>query len=186
MDQMEGIENTSIEPIKKLDKNSTLMESKNSMIPITPYLTKENVNFTSRVKLNEDDDDPSTPMEDVLDSHKLVTDSNQMNHPGSSVARKLDFRSNECVLENEVGNGSLTETVFESVLEAIIYEHAEEILAKILAPDSSHDVLRTPPVAQVTGLTKTCPGAPLKQKEVRNLKAVNMSLCRKLDFDSYA
>ncbi|MFS7976452.1 hypothetical protein Hanom_Chr10g00892611 [Helianthus anomalus] len=42
MGVIENIENTSTESVKKSDKRSTLMESKNSdLCPITPYLTEE-------------------------------------------------------------------------------------------------------------------------------------------------
>ncbi|KAI3805850.1 hypothetical protein L1987_21737 [Smallanthus sonchifolius] len=167
MDQMEVTDNTSIGSVNKPDKNSTLMESKYSggvnvtvasLCPITPHLTKEKVKLTSLLKLNEDDDDPSTPMEDVFDP--CGSEPGQMNHPGSSVRRKLDFGPNEC---------------------------AEDILAEMLAPGSGHDVVMTPPsVARLTGVAETCPGAPLKPKRVGITRDVKMGLCRKLDFDSCA
>ncbi|KAI3759974.1 hypothetical protein L1987_50361 [Smallanthus sonchifolius] len=194
MDQMELTDNTSIESVNKPDKNSTLMESKcsdgvsvtvASLCPITPHLTKEKVKHTSLLKLNEDDDNPSTPMEDVFD--RCGSGPGQMNHPGSSAARKLDFGHNECVSENEFENGLLLETVYESILQGIIFKQAEDILAEMLAPDSGHDVLMTPPsVARLTGVAETCPGAPLKPKRVGIQRDVKMGLCRKLDFDSCA
>ncbi|KAI7748219.1 hypothetical protein M8C21_002928 [Ambrosia artemisiifolia] len=170
-DQMDIIENLE----KTSDKNSTLMEPKNSdldasLCPITPYLTKEKVNVTS------------TPVEDVFDMR--VSGSNQTNNLGTSVVarKKLEFSSDECVSEEEIENGSLMETVYESVLEEIICKQAEDILAEILVSDSSRDVLKTPP--SVIALAEKCPGAPLKPKQVRNKRTVDMSLCRKLDFDS--
>ncbi|KAJ0699438.1 hypothetical protein HanRHA438_Chr10g0440201 [Helianthus annuus] len=180
MGVIENIENTSFESVKKSDKSSTLMESKNSdLCPITPYLTEEKVKVTSR--LNED---LSTPVEDVFDM--CVSGSNQKNNLGTSAAKKkLVFSSNEYVSENECENGSLMETVYESVLEDIICKQAEDILAEILVSGTSRDVLKTPPsAARADGLVETCPGAPMKRKQVRNKRTVDMNLCRKLDFDS--
>ncbi|KAK1412476.1 hypothetical protein QVD17_33760 [Tagetes erecta] len=188
LDHMEVTENTSIESVQKSDKVSTLMESKNSdagvnLCPETPCLTKENVKSTS----------PSTPIDDVLDA--CGSGSNHLKHPGTSVSKKLEFGPNgmnDSVSENVFENGSLMETVYESVLEAIICNQAEDILAEIMATgsscDASRDVVMTPPsVARLTGLAEICPGAPVKaKKQIGRLKDVNMSLCRKLDFDSYA
>lgn len=183
---MEVIENTSVESAEKSDKVSTLMESKNinagvNLWPKTPCLDKENIKSTS----------PSTPIDDVLDT--CGSGYNHMKHPITSVSKKLEFGPNgmnDSVSENVFENGSLMETVYESVLEAIICNQAEDILAEIMATGSSHDasrdVVMTPTsVARLTGLAETCPGAPVKAKRVGRLKDVNMSLCRKLDFDSY-
>ncbi|XP_076901413.1 unknown protein 1-like [Bidens hawaiensis] len=168
--------------VKKSDKNSTLMESKNSNIgasmhPITPCLAEAKVKFTPN-----DSPSSSTPMEDVFDV--CAPGPIQKKQSGKSALRKLDYGLNDSVFENKLNNDSSTGTVYESVLDAIIRKEAEDILADILASetDSSHDVLRTPP-ARVTG-PAVCPGAPLKPKRVEHKRIVDMNLCRKLDFGS--
>lgn len=185
---MDVTENISAESIKKSDQNSTDMESKSTihnlsstLCPMTPYSNKESVKFISPLTANKDKNSLFTPAEDVFDpfdcqpdKHMLGPNDN-LQSSGSCVARKLDFSSKECVPEN----GALMETVYESILEAIISKQAEDILTEILA----HDVLMTPPsVARLADVAETCPDAPLKPKPVRKSTNVNAGLCRKLEF----
>lgn len=175
--------------------------------PITPDSNKESSGlmsaFTSPLTLlsspmNEDDDDClSTPKRGVFDPFAPGPD-NLMMAPLSMkyleesrnfVARRLNFNcimtENVCeerVYESDFEDDMLLEAIYYSLLEVIICKHAEDMVGEISAVDSSPDAVKTPPFApRLTGIAETCPGAPLKS--VKKSRNIDLSLCRKLEFD---
>ncbi|CAH1454621.1 unnamed protein product [Lactuca virosa] len=152
--------------------------------------------------MNEEDDSPCTPKEGVFDPFapgpdKLMNAPLSMKHVEESqsyVARRLNFNSQmtkkdcenekrESVSESSFEDKQLLEAVYDSLLEAIISKQSEDILAEMTAAAySSCDGLETPPSApRVTGIADTCPGAPMKA--VKKSRNIDLSLCRRLDFD---
>lgn len=175
MDQMKVIENTSSDSNEKSDKNSTNLVDNNvsSLCPITPYKESANSTTFTSSPLKEDDQCPSTPVEDVFDS--FTSGLNRFKHvekPESHVARRLKFNSDDKELVSE----TKYETVYESVLEAIINKEAEDVIAEIM----ENDVFKTPPGPRLSGIAETCPGAPLKR--IKRSRNVDVRFCRKLEF----
>ncbi|PWA84488.1 hypothetical protein CTI12_AA130830 [Artemisia annua] len=205
VDQVKGVtETVSCDSVKKLDDKDATMGFKNinisssplvdkggaALCPITPFSNKEGVNSTSKVispsiassSMSIDDDIPSTPMEDVFDSLAGGRDK-LMKHGEKSesyVARKLNFNSGdkERASDSRFGDGTVMESVYESILDGIISKEAEDILSEIVAAD----VLMTPPAApRLSGVAETCPGAPMRP--ATKLRNVDTRLCRrKLEF----
>ena len=107
--------------------------------------------------------------------------------PWASVARRLDF--NSAMESEEIGRfGSdadtfdeetLLESVYESLLEAIVSSQT----AQISSLESDSDGFKTPTSSPpcLNGVAETCPGAPLKP--TMKLRAIDKGLCRKLNFD---
>ncbi|KAK9068962.1 hypothetical protein SSX86_013078 [Deinandra increscens subsp. villosa] len=171
--------------------------------PITPESNKQGSELkscvTSPLTTNESDDDsPSTPKAAVFDPFAPGPDRLMLapctmkffQESRSFVERRLDFNSltkkdGEHVYESALENHDddmLLEAVYDSLLECILSKQAEDVLGEISAVDSSPDAPVTPPFGpRLTGIAETCPGAPLKP--VKKSRCIDLSLCRKLEFD---
>eukprot|EP00261_Vitis_vinifera_P036189 XP_019077432.1 PREDICTED: uncharacterized protein LOC100853266 isoform X1 [Vitis vinifera] len=111
--------------------------------------------------------------------------------PWASVARHLDFSSAIESEEDEIFGSdadtlsdeeTLLESVYGSLLEAIVFNQTEEVFSGISSPDSDSDGFKTPTSApHLNGVAETCPGAPLKP--TTKLRIIDKGLCRKLDFN---
>ena len=103
--------------------------------------------------------------------------------PWASVACRLDFSSTmESEEDGSFGSDADTsyeETLFESVLEAIVSSQT----ARISPPESDSNGFKTPTLAppHLNGVAETCPGAPLNP--TMKLRAIDKGLCRKLNLD---
>ncbi|KAL4587239.1 hypothetical protein LXL04_000107 [Taraxacum kok-saghyz] len=200
-------------PSSKLDKNggfapspitpdsnketADLMSAFTSPLTIlSSPLTTHHSGDDCYMNLEDDDESPGTPKEGVFDPFAPGPDKlmnaplslKQLEESRSYVARRLNFNNSnftkkdcekrESGFEDEV----LLEAVYDSLLEAIISKQAEDILAEMTAVGLSCDGLETPPSApRVSGIADTCPGAPMKP--IRKSRNIDLSLCRRLDFD---
>ncbi|KAI3666784.1 hypothetical protein L6452_41821 [Arctium lappa] len=146
------------------------------------------------MKVDDEIDSPSTPKEGVFDPFAPGPDKlmlapicmKYLEESRSFVARRLNFTSvmtkkdPENVCESGFEDDMLLEAVYESLLEAIICKQAEDIVAAVDSSCCSSP--ETPPGApRLTGIAETCPGAPLKA--VKKSRNIEMSLCRKLEFE---
>lgn len=110
-----------------------------------------------------------------------------------NVARRLKFDSSvnfvldgnhksdvETISDDEM----ILETVYDTLLEAIVSKQTEGLVTEILPLDRGFDGFKTPDSAtRLSGIAETCPGAPLKTTgTTRKLRNVDQSLCRKLEF----
>lgn len=114
----------------------------------------------------------------------------QLCKPWVSVARRLDFSS---AVESEEDEGfssntdtsdeeTLLESVYGSLLDAIVSNQTKEVFAGISSPESDSYGFKTPTSApHLNGVAETCPGAPLKP--ITKFRIIDKGLCRKLDFD---
>ncbi|XP_057971678.1 unknown protein 1 isoform X2 [Malania oleifera] len=108
-----------------------------------------------------------------------------------SVSRQLHFESSlELIGDGDCGIGpdsppdedKLLESVYGTLLDAIVSEQAEGVLAKV-APieESDCDGFKTPDTApRLNGVAETCPAAPMKTQ--RKLRNIDLGLRRKLEF----
>ncbi|XP_024974620.1 unknown protein 1 [Cynara cardunculus var. scolymus] len=184
-------------------ENADLMSNFTS--PLTLVASPPTTGFSSQpdqsesgddscMKVDDEIDSPCTPKEGVFDPFapgpdKLMLAPIGMKHLEESrsfVARRLNFSSvmikNDCekVCESGFEDDMLLEAVYESLLEAIICKQAEDIVAAVDSSCCSSP--ETPPCApRLTGTAETCPGAPLKA--VKKSRNIEMSLCRKLEFE---
>lgn len=107
--------------------------------------------------------------------------------------RRLDFDNHDVSME-EVGENevevvheeSLLESVYESLLDAIVSKQAEGVLAENPTLNLDCDGFKTPVSSPSSkGIEEICPGAPMKRaSESRkyNLVKVDLGICRKLEF----
>ncbi|KAM7526622.1 hypothetical protein LguiA_016524 [Lonicera macranthoides] len=141
---------------------------------------------------------PCTPKEGVFDPFAPGPDKLMMaplrtkclDESQSYVARRLNFNSSvkfggDLKCENDAGTISdeemLLETVYDSLLEAIISKQTETFLAEISSLDPSPDGFETPPYApRFSGIAETCPDAPVKR--TAKSRNIDSTLCRKLEF----
>jgi hypothetical protein len=73
------------------------------------------------------------------------------------------------------------ESVYESLLEAIVLKQTEGALEEMSKLECGSGDCTTPPAApKPTRVPDTCPGAPLKQKGKSRI--IDLGLCRKLEF----
>lgn len=174
--------------------------------------------FDSHSHQNDDDksslteNTPCTPKEGVFDPfapgpNKLMLAphcTKYLEESRSYVVRRLNFRSSLNV-DGEAKRASdetisdedmLLETVYDTLLEAIISKQTEEILSEISfseppSPDflsgvsssdpPSPDGFKTPPAApRLNWIVETCPGPPLKP--ARKLRNIDLGLCKRLEF----
>ncbi|KAK9289323.1 hypothetical protein L1049_007478 [Liquidambar formosana] len=105
-----------------------------------------------------------------------------------SVARRLNFDSSTKFsvadgnhVENLSDEEMLLESVYGSLLEAIVSKQTEDVLAEISPPELNSDGFKTPTSApRLNGVAEICPGAPMKP--TRKLGNTDLGLCRKLEF----
>ncbi|CAK9153770.1 unnamed protein product [Ilex paraguariensis] len=147
---------------------------------------------------SNDDDTPCTPKESIFDSfapgpNKLMLAPHHRKYLAQSqinVARRLDFGASLKFVENE-NRGSdddtrldeemFVETVYDTLLEAIVSKQTEGVIPQISHLDTGSDGYKTPTSApRLSGIAETCPGAPMKS--TRKLINVDPGLCRKLEF----
>lgn len=141
---------------------------------------------------------PSTPKEGVFDPFApgadkfmlapIRTKASEVSR--SYVARQLSFNSavklvNDGKYESDTESVSdeemLLESVYDTLLEAIVSKQAETVLAEINLFDSINDGFQTPPSApRLKGIAEDCPDAPTKP--MRKSRTVVPELCRKLEF----
>lgn len=179
--------------------------------PITPDADRESGDFPldlkspllliSSPKAFEyvDPGSPHTPKEGVFDPFAPGPEElamaplckKRLCKPWASLARCIDFSSaTESVEDKSFASDADTlsdeETVLESVygslLEAIVLNQTEEFFSGVSSPKSDSDGFKTPEsVPHLTGVAETCPGAPLKP--TMKLRIIDKGLCRKLDFN---
>ncbi|XP_057476616.1 unknown protein 1-like [Actinidia eriantha] len=144
------------------------------------------------------DGSPRTPVEDVFDPFAPGPDKlmqaphckKYLEESWSNVARRLNFGSSvnsvrdvssEADAETISDDEMLLETVYDSLLEAIVSKQTEGFRSEILSVDPDSDGFKTPNSETcLSGIAETCPGAPVKP--VRKSRNVDRSLCRKLEF----
>ncbi|KAG5248397.1 hypothetical protein OIU77_020420 [Salix suchowensis] len=106
----------------------------------------------------------------------------------ASVVRRLNFTSSFRALRNEsfgddvefLSDEEMFESVYESLLEAIVLKQTEGALEEMTKLEWDSDCT-TPPAAPIlTGVPDTCPAAPLKRKG--KSRTIDLGLCRKLEF----
>ncbi|XP_050213179.1 uncharacterized protein LOC126664708 [Mercurialis annua] len=123
----------------------------------------------------------------------------------SSSFKGFDSKVGSCDEEESISDAEMFESVYESLLEAILSKQTESVLAEQSAnmeseavlskqtemivaeqstnmeSDSDSDACKTPPSApRLTGIADTCPGAPMKP--TGNSRIFDFGLCRKLEF----
>ncbi|XP_021767563.1 unknown protein 1-like [Chenopodium quinoa] len=142
------------------------------------------------------DGSPRTPNERVFDPFapgpdemllapiykKLVKESRRI------VARRLNFDDLDDFLVSKSDNENadilteklLLESVYETLLEAIILKQSEETFAENqhLELENLHTPTSPPPLM---GVAETCPGAPMKAAANKS-RIIDAALCRKLEF----
>uniref|UniRef100_A0A5B7BV21 Uncharacterized protein n=1 Tax=Davidia involucrata TaxID=16924 RepID=A0A5B7BV21_DAVIN len=144
------------------------------------------------------DNSPHTPNEGVFDPFAPGPDklmlaphhNKYLEESRSNVARQLNFDASvksfgdgnhgndaESILEEEI----LLETVYGTLLEAIVSKQTEGLLVEISPLDSGSDGFKTPTSApRLNQVAETCPGAPMKP--TRKFRSIDQGLCRKLEF----
>ncbi|KAM1125746.1 hypothetical protein FF1_041017 [Malus domestica] len=112
-----------------------------------------------------DDSSPRTPVDDVFD-------------PFAPVQTSEDevWTDVESILDEE-----MFEVVYENLLEAIVSEQTEGVIAERSRKDCGSDDCATPlPERRQTGAADSCPGAPLRPSG--KLRNIDVGLIRKLEF----
>ncbi|XP_027336688.1 cyclin-dependent protein kinase inhibitor SMR11-like [Abrus precatorius] len=176
------------------------------LVPMTPDTVAENGEFQSPLTLtvvrkqlkhasinsdNDNDNDsgtPRTPKDGVFDPFAPGPD-NMARAPHSNkyldeyrttVARRLNFHSSFDADVESLSDEDMVESVYENLLQVIVSKQAEA--AWLLSQMSNHsDDCKTPPCPlRFTGISDTCPGAPMKPAgKPRNIQ---VGLCKKLEF----
>ncbi|KAL6998538.1 hypothetical protein U1Q18_008666 [Sarracenia purpurea var. burkii] len=158
--------------------------------------------FDSHPKNNScasiDDRSPCTPMEGVFDPFAPGPDKlmlaplskKYMEDSRSNLVRRINFGSSVNVVQDGIcetdaetisDDEILLETVYDTLLEAIVSKQTEWLLPETLPLDPVSDGLNTPSSGtRLNGIAETCPGAPVKP--TRKLRNVDHGLCRKLEF----
>lgn len=110
-----------------------------------------------------------------------------------NVARRLKFDSSvnffldgDCKSDAETisDDEMILETVYDTLLEAIVSKQTEGLVTDILPLDRGFDGCKTPDSAiRISGIAETCPSAPVKTTgTTRKLRNIDQGLCRKLEF----
>ncbi|XP_050115933.1 uncharacterized protein LOC126593837 [Malus sylvestris] len=143
-----------------------------------------------------DDSSPRTPVDDVFDPFvpgredlvKAPQCKKYVSKCGGMVAHQLNFDSPVQTSEDEVwtdvesiSDEEMFEVVYENLLEAIVSEQTEGVIAECSRKDcGSDDCATPPPEPRQTGAADSCPGAPLRPSgKSRN---IDVGLIRKLEF----
>lgn len=170
--------------------------------PLTVYSSSPNLRCFNSYQNNHtnflNEDSPRTPKESVFDPFapgpdKLLLAPHRgkcMEESRINVVRQLNFNSTATLVRdsNHEVNKEITldeeklfECVYVTLLEAIISEQTEELVAKALTQVSESDGYRTPTSApRLSGVADTCPGAPVKSTS--KFRVIDKELCRKLEF----
>ncbi|KAL2457873.1 Uncharacterized protein Adt_46155 [Abeliophyllum distichum] len=168
--------------------------------PLTIYSSSPNVPCSNSYLNNHpnfpNEDSPRTPKENVFDPfapgpdklllaphHGKCTEESRIN-----VVRQLNFMSTANLFRDanrDANEETILDEEFESVygtlLEAIISEQTKELVAKALSEVSESDGFRTPTSApRLSGVADTCPRAPVKSSS--KCRVIDKELCRKLEF----
>lgn len=159
------------------------------------------LSFTSKTNRSEDHFDnfssPRTPKDGVFDpfapGHEDKIPAPQCkkynDEARASVVRRLNFTSSFRALRNGsfgddvelLSDEEMFESVYESLLEAIVSKQTEGALEEMTKLEWDSDDCTTPPAAPIlTGVPDTCPAAPLKRKGKSRI--IDLGLCRKLEF----
>ncbi|KDP21827.1 hypothetical protein JCGZ_00614 [Jatropha curcas] len=162
--------------------------------------------FDSKTDLNQDplasiDDSssPRTPKDGVFDPFAPGPDDKAMaplckkysDEARISVARRLNFGSSIKDLSfispgdeaKSISDEEMFKSVYENLLEVIVYNQTETALAELSNMDMEWDseACTTPPSApRISGVAETCPGAPLKS--TGKSRIIDLGLCKKLEF----
>lgn len=135
--------------------------------------------------------DPFAPGPDEL---MFAPRKKTLEEPRIRPVRRLDFDDSDVYMEeageNEVevvaDEESFLESVYESLLDAIVSKQAEEVLAENPTLDLDSDGYKTPVSSPPSkGVAEICPGAPMKhvsESRKYNLGKYDRGLCRKLEF----
>ncbi|WCJ27892.1 Cyclin-dependent protein kinase inhibitor SMR11 [Euphorbia peplus] len=140
---------------------------------------------------------PKTPKDGVFDPFAPGPDDKlwapqgkkYCNEARISVARRLSFStsfkgfscSTPCDDAQFVSDEKIIESVYENLLEVIVSNQTESILAELSSAERDFGACETPPSApRVTGVAETCPGAPLKP--TGKSRSIDFGLCKKLEF----
>lgn len=170
--------------------------------PLTLYSSSPNLlclnSYQNNHKNFPNEDSPQTPKETVFDPFAPGPDKLLLAPHGGkcmeesriNVVRQLNFNSTANLLgdanheankEIILGEEKLFESVYGTLLEAIISEQTQELVAKALTQVSESDGYRTPTSAPcLNGVADTCPGAPVKSTS--KFRVIDKELCRKLEF----
>ncbi|KAJ6331409.1 hypothetical protein OIU76_009897 [Salix suchowensis] len=177
---------------KSQDERANKSNVEPSLGPITPDSSKESgdfplfssvtlikklprvLSFTSKTNKSEDLFDnfssPRTPEDGVFDPFAP-------GHEDNVLAPRWSFGDDAEFLSDE----EMFESVYESLLEAIVLKQTEGALEEMSKLQRGSDDCTTPPAApKLTRIPDTCPGAPLKQKGKSRI--IDLGLCRKLEF----
>ncbi|KAJ6407617.1 hypothetical protein OIU84_010997 [Salix udensis] len=159
------------------------------------------LSFTSKTNKSEDLFDnfssPRTPEDGVFDPFAPGHEDNVLaprckkyyDEARASVGCRLNFTSSSRALRNGsfgddaefLSDEEMFESVYESLLEAIVLKQTEGALEEMSKLQWGSDDCTTPPAApKLTRIPDTCPGAPLKQKGKSRI--IDLGLCRKLEF----
>ncbi|KAG8377160.1 hypothetical protein BUALT_Bualt09G0139600 [Buddleja alternifolia] len=113
-----------------------------------------------------------------------------MQDSGTCVVRRLNFACSKDLMRDMNHESSrktisdedhLFQSLYTTILDAIVSEHTKERVAKLPAQVSDSDGFRTPKFPpSLNGVAETCPGAPVKSKS--RYTNIDMELCRKLEF----
>ncbi|XP_011018926.1 PREDICTED: uncharacterized protein LOC105121820 [Populus euphratica] len=159
------------------------------------------LSFTSKSNRNEDLFDnfssPRTPQDGVFDPFAPSHEDNALapqckkyyDEARAGVACRLNFTSSLRAFRNGsfgddvdfLSDEEMFESVYESLLEAIVLKQTEGALEEMSKLEWGSDDCTPPPAApKLTRVPDTCPGAPLKQKGKSRI--IDLGLCRKLEF----
>lgn len=174
-------------------------EFRDSIPDLKFQLTQPNKlgHLDSSGNINSDDESPHTPKGDAFDPFAPGSDDlllapcgkKQLNEWRISVARRLNFGCSTEKLHkrSHEGNGTrisdeeMVETVYKILLETILENKMEDILAEMSSREWADEDCRTPTsVPKLNGVAETCPGAPVKA--AAKSRNIELSLCRKLQF----
>ncbi|RZC78025.1 hypothetical protein C5167_002217 [Papaver somniferum] len=128
---------------------------------------------SERLKFDSSPEDHNESSE-RLNCDASQEDSNQVSESGNNdnVACRSDDATDEVFLHEEV----LLETMYESLLDAIVSKQTEEIIAENI-PDG----MKTPTsLPLLSGITETCPPAPVKPPS--GSRCIDLAIRRKLEF----
>ncbi|XP_065851880.1 cyclin-dependent protein kinase inhibitor SMR11 isoform X2 [Euphorbia lathyris] len=135
--------------------------------------------FGSETNKKGDSSSPKTPKDGVFDPFAPGPDDKAWAPQGKkyfdearmSVARRLTFSTSlkgfSCPTPSDdaqsLSDEKMLESVYENLLEVIVSNQAESVLAQLSNAERDFGAWETPPSApRLNGVAETCPGAPLK------------------------
>ena len=145
------------------------------------------------VDIDNDNGSPRTPKDGVFDPFAPGPDNMARAPQGKkyldelriTVARRLDFDPSFDAFHDaeSLSDQDMFESVYENLLQVIVSKQTEGVLAPMSNVEYDSDDCKTPPSPlQFTGISDTCPGAPVKVKPGGKPRNIQVGLCKKLEF----